>query len=53
MSRKLGRLPHDRALFARLLTVASHLAVLPDAPAVVSGAETQLWGAGACAATTC
>jgi hypothetical protein len=35
MNRKLGRLPHDRALFAQLPTVAGHLAALQDVPAVV------------------
>jgi hypothetical protein len=35
MNRKLGRLPHDRALFARLPAVASHLAALRNVPTVV------------------
>ncbi len=47
MSRKLGRLPHDRALFARLPKAAPHLAMLEDGPAVVDwsrGVALGSWG---------
>lgn len=35
MNRKLGRLPHDRAVLTRLPTAAPQLAVLQDVPTVV------------------
>ena len=47
MIRKLGRLPHDRALLARLPTVAPQPAVLRDVPAVVDWSRDvalESWG---------